>query len=149
MVSLIMELEIQVELPEEAKTATKSETTIRVGHRTPSPIEESADDAMSSKMNITGLGQQHRPNEGHARYNIFAYGCSPTVHRGIDTAHESAYALLSTRSSCDFLGEHARKDPQTSKAVRRMKSFWAGGEDCYRWVEHDDILNGPESASRG
>jgi hypothetical protein len=24
-----------------------------------------------------------------------------------------------------------------------MKPFWNGGEDCYHWVEHSDVLHGP------
>ncbi len=61
------------------------------------------------------------------------------MYRGIDVAHKDSYALL--LSSRDFLGEHPRKDAQTLKAVRRMKPFWNGGDDCYHWVEHDVILH--------
>jgi len=150
-VSLIMELGVQVEPPEEAKTATKynkpakyfSSSSKKSNRRplTPPPIEGGPDIATPSKMYVPHHGQRHHPEEGHARYNIFAYGCSPTVYRGIDITHKGSYALL--LSSRDFLGEHPRKNAQTLKAVRRMKPFWNGGEDCYHWVEHDDILHGP------
>jgi hypothetical protein len=136
-VSLIMELGGQVELPEETNsTAELDPKKAAVGHpQTPPPIEEGLDHTTPSKVYI------HRPNEGHARYNIFAYGCSPTVYRGVDTAQKDWYSLL--LRSRNFLGEHPRKDARTLKAVRRMKPFWVGGEDCYDWVEHDDILHGP------
>lgn len=122
-ISLIMELGVQVKTPEEAKTATISSFKKKSDSRprTPPPIEGSPDQ--------------------HARYNIFAYGCSSTVYRGIDAGHKASYALL--LSSRDFLGEHPRKDAQSLEAVRRMKPFWNGGEDCYHWVEHDNILHGP------
>jgi len=143
-----MELGVQVELPE-AKTATKykpdnSSSASKKSDRqprTPSPTEGDPDYATPFKVYIHRYGQQHHPKEGHARYNVFAYGCSPTVYRGIDIAHKASYALL--LSSRDFLGEHPRKDVETLKAVRRMKPFWSGGEGCYYWVEHDDILHGP------
>jgi len=150
-VSLIMELGVQVKPPEEAQTATiyksdqysSSSSSKKSGRRprTPPPIEGGPDLATPSKMYIPQYGQRHHPKKGHARYNIFAYGCSPTVYRGIDNAHKASYALL--LSSRDFLGEHPRKDAQTLKAVRRMKPFWNGGDDCYHWVEHDDVLHGP------
>jgi hypothetical protein len=150
-VSLIMELGVQVKPPEEAQTATiykpdrfSSSSSKKKSDRrpqTPPPIEGGPDLAMPSKMYIPQYGQRHHENQGHARYNIFAYGCSPTVYRGIDNAHKASYALL--LSSCDFLGEHPRKDAQTLKAVRRMKPFWTGVEDCYHWVEHDNVLHGP------
>lgn len=151
-VSLIMELGVQVKAPEEAKTATKykpdqySSKKSDGGPRTPPPIEGGPDHATPSKMYIPQYGRRHHPKEGHARYNIFAYGCSATVYRGIDAAHKASYALL--LSSRDFLGEHPRKDAQTLKAVRRMKPFWNGGEDCYHWVEHNDILHGPAPPGR-
>lgn len=44
------------------------------------------DHATPSKMYIPH-GQRHHPKQGHARYNIFTYGCSPTVYRGIDATH--------------------------------------------------------------
>jgi hypothetical protein len=148
-VSLIMELGVQVKPPEKAQTATifkprrcsSSKKTFDSPPRTPPPIEGSPDHTTPSKIYIPQYGQRHHPKKGHARYNIFAYGCSPTVYRGIDAAHKASYALL--LSSRDFLGEHPRKDVQTLKAVRRMKPFWNGGEDCYHWVEHDDVLHGP------
>jgi len=102
-VSLIMELGVQVELPGEAKTTTKhkankySSSSAKKSDRrprTPPPIEGGLDHATPSKMYIPLHGQRLHPNEGHARYNIFAYGCSPTVYRAIDDAHKASYALL-------------------------------------------------------
>ena len=152
-VSLVMELGVQGKAPEETKTATiyrpASSSKKSDGRpRTPPPTGglRSPDHTTPSKMYIPHHGQRHHPKEGHTRYNIFAYGCSPTVYRGIDAAHKASYALL--LSSRDFLGEHPRNDAQTLKAVRRRKPFWTGGEDCYHWVEHDDILHGPAPSPR-
>ena len=111
-VSLIMELGVQPKAPEEAKTPT----TYRPGASSkkkpvhpqtppgPPPIEGGADQATPSKIHIPQYGKRHHHEEGHARYNVFAYGCSLTVYCGIDAAHKASYALL--LSSCDFLGEH-------------------------------------------
>ncbi|KAF5373422.1 hypothetical protein D9615_009451 [Tricholomella constricta] len=147
-IGLVMELGIQGKVSEEAKTAIKfrpdrsssssSSSSKKSGgpSRTPSP----------SRMVIPQRGQRHHPQEGHPRYHIFAYGCSPTVYRGIDAAHKDKYAQL--LKSRDFLGEHPRQNSQTLKAVQRMKPFWNGGEDCYHWVEHNDILHGPAPPRR-
>ena len=54
--------------------------------------------------------------------------------------HKASYAFL--LSSHDFLGEHPHGDAQSLAAVRRMKPFWTGGDDCYHWVQHDDVLHG-------
>ncbi|KAF8869574.1 hypothetical protein CPB84DRAFT_1818578 [Gymnopilus junonius] len=116
---LAMELGVQPPLPETAKTPT----TFR-------PKEQ------------TGRPQTPPPKARHTRYSVFAYGCSPTVYKGITNDHaRNMYAhLLSIRN---FLGEHPRKDAKSVKAVRRMKPFWTGGEDSYHWVEHDDVLHNP------
>ena len=152
-ISLIMELGIQQKVPEDAKTSSlykpessSSKKKSKGRPRTPPPTEGGSDHATPSKMHILHYGLRHHHNEGHPRYNVFAYGCSPTVYRGIDVAHTSSYALL--LSSRDFLSEHPRKDVQTLKAVRRMKPFWNGGDDCYHWIEHNNILHGPVPPSR-
>ena len=148
-VSLIMELGVQAKAPQETKTTaiyepdqySSSSMTSDGRPRTPSPIEGGPDHATPPKTHIPQYGRRHRPEEGHARYSIFACGCSPAVYRGIDDAHKASYALL--LGSRDFLGEHPRTDARTLRAVRRMKPFWNGGEDCYHWIEHGDILRGP------
>lgn len=150
-VSLIMELGVQSKTPEIATTATtykppSSKKKSNVRPRTPPPVSGGPDHATPSKLYIPEYGERHHSTVGHPRYNLFAYGCSPTVYRGIDVAHKASYALL--LSSRDFLGEHPRKDAETLKAVRRMKPFWNGGDDCYHWVEHNSILHGPVPPSR-
>ncbi|KIM71750.1 hypothetical protein PILCRDRAFT_16764 [Piloderma croceum F 1598] len=114
--------------------------------RTPPATGEILAQATPSKMYIPQYGTKHHPFVGHARYHIFAYGCSPTVYRGINAAHKALYAFL--LSSHDFLGEHPRGDPQSLAAVRRMKPFWTGGDDCYHWVQHDDMLHGSLTSQR-
>jgi hypothetical protein len=148
-VSLIMDLGVQV-TAKAAGTADypSSSKKANVGQpRTPPPTEEvPVPHATPSKVRIPSKGQQHHSKEGHARYNIFAYGCSPTVYRGIDVSQKTSYALF--LGSRNFLGEHPRQNLKTLKAVRRMKPFWNRGEDCYHWVEHDAILHGPVPPKR-
>jgi hypothetical protein len=140
-VSLIMELGVQPKVADVANIPTVFKpvsSSKKTSHRPQTPPGGS-DPVTPSKVYIPGHGKSHRPSEGHARYNIFAYGCSPTVYRGIDAAHKVSYALL--LRSRDFLGEHPRKDAQTIEAVLRMKPFWKGG-DCYHWVERNHVLHG-------
>jgi len=146
-VSLIMELGLQPKIVEEATTPTifkpLAESSKKPSGRRPRtpPSGGGPDPATPSKIYIPQYGQRHHDAKGHARYNIFAYGCSSSVYHGIDASQNHLYAhLLNSR---DFLGEHPRKDGQTLKAVRRMKPFWNGGDDCYHWVEHNAILHGP------
>lgn len=65
----------------------------------------------------------------HPRYNIFIYGCSPTVYRSITTQTKDVYRQLLERGQ--VLGEHPR--PPTIPEVRQMKPFWAAGYDCFGW----------------
>ena len=153
-VGMIMELGVQTEALDIAKTPTTFRPDERSSvnkipdprPRTPPATGEVPAQAMPSKMYIPQYGTKHHPFVGHARYHIFAYGCSPTVYRGINAAHKASYAFL--LSSCDFLGEHPRGDAQSLAAVRRMKPFWTGGDDCYHWVQHDDVLHGSLTSQR-
>jgi hypothetical protein len=152
-VSMVMELDVQPRLPGTAQTSTiypwNSAGSKKPPHeerpRTPPPAESLPHGDTPSKMHIPQHGTLHDPKETHARYNIFAYGCSPTIYRGIDEVDKSKYALL--LSSRDFLGEHPRNNEQSLMAVRMMKPFWSGGKACYHWVD-DKNLNGPISYPR-
>ncbi|KAF8882369.1 hypothetical protein CPB84DRAFT_1851243 [Gymnopilus junonius] len=140
---LAMELGVQPPLPETAKTPTTFRPKEQTGRpQTPPPKASSDITGTPSRVVARKGGQKHHPSEGHTRYSVFAYGCSPTVYKGITNDHaRNMYAhLLSIRN---FLGEHPRKDAKSVKAVRRMKPFWTGGEDSYHWVEHDDVLHNP------
>ena len=147
-VGMIMELGVQTEPLDIAKTPTifRPDERSSVNQipdprpQTPPATGEALVQATPSKFYIPQYGTKHHPFVGHARYHIFAYGCSLTVYRGIDAAHKASYAFL--LSSRDFLGEHPRGDAQSLAAVRRMKPFWTGGDDCYHWVQHDDVLHG-------
>jgi hypothetical protein len=153
-VGMIMELGVQTEPLDIAKTPTifRPDERSSVNQipdprpRTPPATGETLVQATPSKFYIPQYGTKHHPFVGHARYQIFAYGCSLTVYRGIDAAHKASYAFL--LSSRDFLGEHPRGDAQSLAAVRRMKPFWTGGDDCYHWVQHDDMLHGSLTSQR-
>jgi hypothetical protein len=153
-VGMIMELGVQTEPLDIAKTRTIFRPDERSSMnkipdprpRTPPATGKVLAQATPSKIYIPQYGTKHHPFVGHARYHIFAYGCSPTVYRGIDEAHRASYAFL--LSSRDFLGEHPRGDAQSLAAVRRMKPFWTGGDDGYHWVQHDDVLHGSLTSQR-
>jgi len=133
-----MELGVQVKPPEEVKTATKynkpdkyfsSSSKKSNSHPwTPLLIEGGPDNTTPSKVYIPHHGQQHYPKEGHARYNIFAYGCFPTVYHGINAAHKASYWVLMTFSEGICI---------------KMHKFWNRGENYCHWVEHDNIIHGP------
>ncbi|KAF8872391.1 hypothetical protein CPB84DRAFT_1967482 [Gymnopilus junonius] len=139
---LAMELGVQPPLPETAKTPTTFRPKEQTGRpQTPPPKASSDITGTPSRVVARKGGQKHHPSEGHTRYSVFAYGCSPTVYKGITNDHaRNMYAhLLSIRN---FLGEHPRKDAKSVKAVRRMNHLdWC--EDSYHWVEHDDVLHNP------
>ncbi len=126
-ISLIMELGVQLKTPKKAKTATiykpasSSKKKSDGCPQTPPPIEGGPDRATPSKIHIPQYGQHH-PQKGHAIYNAFAYGCSPTVYRGIDVAHKASNGCANTQSGA------------------ANETIWNGGDDCYHWVQHDDIL---------
>ena len=139
-IALIMELRVQPGVVDEAYTPTHFDKKKDLSKMT-SPHPQTSPRSPDSKIHICKRGpKHHRVSEEHTRYHIFTYGCSSELYKGIDAAHEALYALL--LHSCDFLGEHPRKDIQTLKAVRRMKPFWNGG-NCYHWVEQIDTLCGP------
>jgi hypothetical protein len=147
-VSMVMELGVQHSLQDLAKTGTKFVGQKPATTPKPSKTPHAKDvniHGTPSKIHVPKHGTTHYPVKGHARYNIFAYGCSPTVYRGIDDVHKAKYALL--LSSRDFLGEHPRHNERSIAAVRRMKPFWSGGQACYHWVDHDDVLHGSTSSA--
>jgi hypothetical protein len=147
-ISMIMELGVQPRVPGVAETSTifqgKKSAASQKRPKTPPPTKHVHVHETPSKIHVPQHGAKHHPVEGHARYNIFAYGCSPTVYRGINDLSNAKYALL--LRSRDFLGEHPRRNEQSIAAVRRMKPFWSGGQACYHWVKHDDILHGSISS---
>lgn len=143
-VSLVMELGVQPKISEGARTATEykgGRSLSKQGRPSTPPNSGGPYHATPSRMVIPKAGTTHHPKERNTRYQIFAYGCSPSVYRGIDEPRKASYALL--LSSRDFLGEHPRQDVKTLQAVRRMKPFWSGGDDSYHWVEENNILHGP------
>jgi hypothetical protein len=141
-ISLIMELGVQLQPPQGAKTPVKYDVNVKLkakqtglstsSHETPST---------PSKLVLPQLGKKHHPvKDQHQRYNIFSYGCSPTLFKGVHGAKDMYALLLNSR---DFLGEHPRQNPPTLTAVRRMKPFWSGGENCYHWYQKNDALQSP------
>ena len=137
-IGMIMELGVQTEPLDIAKTPkifrpNERSSVNKITDPRPRPLPATGEvlaQAMPSKIYIPQYGTKHHPFVGHARYHIFAYGCSPTVYQSIDTAHKVSYAFL--LSSRDFLGEHPHSDVRSLAALRRMKPFWTGSDDCYQ-----------------
>ena len=120
-VSLIMELGVQPGASPAAVMSTKFLNP-------PKGPPQSTDDISStpSKLVLPGQG---RPVTTHPRYNIFVYGCSGTIFKGITPANKASYALL--LGSRDFLAEHPRRDKESLAAVRQQKPFFSGGDNSF------------------
>ena len=159
-ITLIMELSVQGPASGDAVTNTKffsnTQTKAKVNTKDKTKSGDTVPGPAARPTTPTGQNQQytadapskvipkagnhHHERAGHPRYNIFAYGCSPAVYRGIDEEQKAGVALL--LRSRDFLGEHARQDAASIGAVRNMKPFWTGEEDCYHWVECSRLRGG-------
>ena len=72
----------------------------------------------------------------HPRYDIYAYGCSPTVYGVVKSKHTFA-RLLGSRG---FLAEYPRQDAECMASICQMKPMWTTGPECYSWVQND-LLN--------
>ena len=167
-ITLIMELSVQGPASGDAVTDTKFFSNIQTKTKgtatdktkfdgtahdpaarptTPTGLDRQYVTDTPSKVILPKAGSHHRERAGHPRYSIFAYGCSPTVYRGIDEEQRAGVALL--LRSRDFLGEHARQDPASIGAVRKMKPIWTGGEDCYHWIECSQLRGGTVQSIEG
>ncbi|KAF8579397.1 hypothetical protein K439DRAFT_1525242 [Ramaria rubella] len=148
-IALVMELGVQAPLNPQARTHAKARARFKPNPKPARSVDPEKRQRMQPDMQQTPskifLPQQGRlkyAKASHPRYSIFAYGCSDTVYKVIDRNEKVTYTLL--LASRDFLGEHPRQDCESLKAVRKMKPFWAAGEDCYHWLE-SELLNTPEA----
>jgi hypothetical protein len=159
---LVMEVGVQASLPKNVTTKTKfsgsstnpaAKTKAASKKPTPGPSARPTtptrgdfptDVKTPSKVFIPQSGIHHHRRPSHPRYSIFAYGCSPTVYRGIGEEQRAGFALL--LRSRDFLGEHARGDAASIAALRRMKPFWSRGQNCYHWIDCPQLQGGPVEA---
>ena len=73
--------------------------------------------------------------EAHARYHIFAYGCSKTIYKDVEKAK---FAKL--LGKYDVFDDHARQDDESLAAIRNMKPVWEPGAHCFRWTASDANL---------
>ncbi|THH06221.1 hypothetical protein EW146_g9684 [Bondarzewia mesenterica] len=75
----------------------------------------------------------------HPRYNIYAYGCSGTIYKGIMPEDKDTYvSLLASR---DLLSEHPRSSDRAIAAVRRLKPSWTVGKECFHWIQNTSLGN--------
>jgi hypothetical protein len=123
------------------KTASRTPASGQGARPTPTRGNFAKDVETPSKIFIPQSGTHHHKRTGHPRYSIFAYGCSPTVYRGIREEQRAGFALLLRLR--DFLGEHARRDDNSIAALRSMKPFWSLGQNCYHWIDCPQLHGGP------
>jgi hypothetical protein len=130
---------VQTPILENTPTKTKSSvprtnpvTTRNIASKKPAPSPPALPNT-PSKVDIPKSGTHRHKRPDHPRYVIAAYGCSPTVYRGILEEQRAGFALL--LRSRDFLGEHARLNAHSIDALRQMKPFWSQGTNCYHWID--------------
>jgi hypothetical protein len=95
-------------------------------------------EASPSKISIYRAGlTRKKPSkaEAHARYHIFAYGCSKTIYKNVEKAK---FAKL--LGKYDVFDDHARQDDESLAAIMRMKPVWEPGVHCFGWTASDANL---------
>lgn len=139
-VSLVMELGVQnapsAERVTHAKVKGKAKLESSETASTPKKRNASSTSLSPSNLRVLTAGKHHHTTPKHPRYSIFAYGCSNTVYKGITEQQRPTYSYL--LGSKSLLEEHTRGG-QGLAAVRRLKPFWAVGEDCYHWVDEQRL----------
>ena len=84
-------------------------------------------------LRSTTRAASENATNNHPRYNIFVYGCSSTVYKGISHGDKHKYALLlATR---DMFYEHARQRKEALLKVWQLKPAWSVHHNCYHWVK--------------
>ena len=97
-----------------------------------------AEPSNASKMSVhkDGLARKKlSKDEAHARYHIFAYGCSKTIYKDVEKAK---FAKL--LGKYDVFDDHARQDDESLAAIRKMKPVWEPGVHCFGWTTSDANL---------
>ena len=95
-------------------------------------------EASPSKISMYRAGLlRKKPSkaEAHARYHIFAYGCSKTIYK---YAEKAKFAKL--LGKYDVFDDHARQDDESLAAIRKMKPVWEPGIHCFGWTASDANL---------
>ena len=107
-IALIMEVGGQTSILENAvlKTKTSVPKTNPAATQNIASKKPARSHAALPTTPTKGFSQTVINTPAHPRYSIFAYGCSPTVYRGILEEQRAGFTLL--LRSRDFLGEHAR-----------------------------------------
>ncbi|PCH41890.1 hypothetical protein WOLCODRAFT_137608 [Wolfiporia cocos MD-104 SS10] len=83
----------------------------------------------------------------HPRYSIDIRGCSPAEYPIIEQEAASSYAALlgdqdlsSGHARRDLFSEHARQNPVSLEAVRRLKPTWTTkGDGGYDWLKDPEF----------
>ncbi|KAF9519221.1 hypothetical protein BS47DRAFT_1482200 [Hydnum rufescens UP504] len=98
------------------------------------PEKPSHSDPTPSELYIPDQPKSiHHPKDVHARYSIFAYGCSSKVYGVVSEDDRGVYRFLLGNSN--FLDEHPRQDVDSLGVVKMMKPFWTVGVECYHWIQ--------------
>ncbi|KAF8697691.1 hypothetical protein AX14_001299 [Amanita brunnescens Koide BX004] len=90
----------------------------------------------SPLLHKSGLaGKKQSEFQAHARYHIFAHGCSSAIYKDVERAK---FAKL--LGVCDVFDDHARQE-ESLAAIRNMKPVWEPGAYCFRWTAGDPKLS--------
>jgi hypothetical protein len=142
-VCLVMELGIvptqKTKDSDEPKKSTKgkgqqSAETSAPTQKKPRTVVETS--PSNTSIYHAGLGRKKpSKSEAHARYHIFAYGCTRTIYKDVEKAK---FAKL--LGIYDVFDDHARQDDKSLAAIRSMKPVWEPGVHCFRWTASDANL---------
>ncbi|THH04277.1 hypothetical protein EW146_g10218 [Bondarzewia mesenterica] len=134
--TIVMELGVQPAILEHASKAKKGVRNLHTQDDTQtSPSRVDIKQVARRKLRSAA---EARTKLVHPRYNIYAYGCSGTVYKGIMLEDKDKYAFL--LASHDLLSEHPRTSDRAIAAVRRLKPFWTVGKECH-WIQNTSLGN--------
>jgi hypothetical protein len=134
-VTLIAELGIQVRINPQVR-AIREKILLAAPHSLAEDIFPGKPLSSHPTPSTLDIGIQpesiHHPKDVHARYSIFAYGCTSKLYGVVGDADRDVYRFLLRNSN--FLDEHPRQEVDSLNAVKRMKPFWSAGVECYHWI---------------
>ncbi len=135
-VSIVMELAAQQPaVPTRKRPGRGAKTTGLAGEAPASP----------SGADVIQGGKHHHQERNHTRYSIFAYGCTSTVYKVVDSNRKATYkTMLGARN---FIDEHPREHGKP--AVLRMKPFFNNQEESWHWLPDSELWEQEDVTEEG
>ncbi|THH12410.1 hypothetical protein EW146_g7725 [Bondarzewia mesenterica] len=135
--TIVMELGVQPANPQQASKTKKLAQNLRPHDDTQTSPSRVAIKQVGATRGELRSASEARTKLVHPRYNIYAYGCSGTVYKGIMPEDKDTYtSLLASR---DLLSEHPRTSDGAIAAVRRLKPSWTVGKECFHWIQNTSL----------